>query len=95
MLCFELLINVYPHIYFRVYILVLHVLWNINSFISETYLDYLGAQEDNLNNSVRVFTYDELVSATYNFTTVIGTGGFGNVYEGRIGNEVTFFFVFH
>lgn len=38
----------------------------------------------------RPFTYDEIVSITNNFERVIGKGGFGTVYHGRLpdGTEV-------
>ena len=48
------------------------------------------------NNKDLVFTYDELVAATNNFASLIGEGGFGSVFKGKIGNEVTLYlFVFY
>ncbi|PON95425.1 GPCR kinase [Trema orientale] len=45
-------------------------------------------QEDNLitgaTESTRKFTYAELVVATNNFASLLGEGGFGHVYKGRL-----------
>ena len=36
-------------------------------------------------NAARLFTFAEIVRATNNFSTEIGRGGFGIVYEGSLG----------
>ncbi|KAK4791530.1 hypothetical protein SAY86_031943 [Trapa natans] len=47
-------------------------------------------QEEGLTNlgNLRVFTFKELQSATDNFMAknILGTGGFGNVYKGKLGD---------
>ena len=59
----------------------------------------MDAQVDNAKDpshkNVRMFKYDQLVSATNNFASIIGIGGFGYVYKGKIGKQVTFFFLFY
>jgi len=43
------------------------------------------------STSTTSFSFDELVTATKNFKELLGVGGFGNVYKGRLPNsEVTF-----
>ena len=36
-------------------------------------------------NAARLFTFGEIMTATENFSTEIGRGGFGTVYKGHLG----------
>ena len=39
-------------------------------------------------NVSQAFTFQEIVTATKNFSTIIGKGGFGFVYKGTLANGV-------
>ncbi|XP_057427914.1 putative serine/threonine-protein kinase isoform X2 [Lotus japonicus] len=41
-------------------------------------------EEENNDGSFRLFTYNQLKSATANFSDKVGEGGFGSVYKGRL-----------
>jgi hypothetical protein len=40
-------------------------------------------------NAARAFTYQEIIAATRNFSTILGRGGFGIVYKGTLEDGTT------
>lgn len=50
-----------------------------------TFFSYSGAPIDMRNwNAARIFSYKEIKASTNNFKEVIGRGGFGSVYLGKL-----------
>ncbi|CAI0427682.1 unnamed protein product [Linum tenue] len=71
-------------------ILAVGVLWYRRRHRSHTVLNINDKQEEGLISlgNLRSFTFRELQLATDNFssTNILGCGGFGNVYKGKLGN---------
>ncbi|CAL1415029.1 unnamed protein product [Linum trigynum] len=71
-------------------ILAVGVLWYRRRHRSHTVLNISDKQEEGLISlgNLRSFTFRELQLATDNFSSknILGCGGFGNVYKGKLGN---------
>ncbi|MBA0750727.1 hypothetical protein Gogos_002117 [Gossypium gossypioides] len=67
------------------------LLWHRNKRKRLTILNISGKQEEGLISlgNLRNFTFRELQFATDNFSSknILGTGGFGNVYKGKLGDD--------
>ena len=59
-------------------IAIVMVLFSIEMVVVE------AAKEGSVKSKTRKFTFSEIVSITGNFETVIGRGGSGTVYHGRL-----------
>ncbi|PSS21056.1 LRR receptor-like serine/threonine-protein kinase [Actinidia chinensis var. chinensis] len=64
--------------------------WRRNRTKKQTILDITDLQEEGLMSlgNLKSFTFRELQVATDNFSSrnILGAGGFGNVYKGKLGN---------
>lgn len=64
--------------------------WRRNRNRKQSILNITDLQEEGLVSlgNLRNFTFKELQSATYNFSPkqILGSGGFGNVYKGKLGD---------
>ncbi|KAF5749479.1 LRR receptor-like serine/threonine-protein kinase [Tripterygium wilfordii] len=71
-------------------LLILGLVWHRNSPKSQTILNITDKQERGLISlgNLRSFTFRELQLATDNFSSkkLLGAGGFGNVYKGKVGD---------
>ncbi|XAR65550.1 Non-specific serine/threonine protein kinase [Bertholletia excelsa] len=71
-------------------IAVVFLLWRRNRKKRQTVLSINDIQEEGLTNlgNLRSFTFRELQVATDNFSlkNILGAGGFGNVYRGKLGD---------
>ncbi|KAB2034612.1 hypothetical protein ES319_D04G098100v1 [Gossypium barbadense] len=72
-------------------LLSLALLWHRNKRKRLTILNISDKQEEGLISlgNLRNFTFRELQFATDNFSSknILGTGGFGNVYKGKLGDD--------
>ncbi|XP_038998847.1 probable LRR receptor-like serine/threonine-protein kinase At2g23950 [Hibiscus syriacus] len=72
-------------------LLAFALLWNRNKLKRLTILNISDKQEEGFISlgNLRNFTFRELQLATDNFSSknILGTGGFGNVYKGNLGDE--------
>ncbi|XP_051142969.1 probable LRR receptor-like serine/threonine-protein kinase At4g30520 [Andrographis paniculata] len=68
------------------------LLWKRNRKTKQSILNITDVQDDDLEltrfGNLRSFTFKELQHATDNFSpkTILGAGGFGNVYRGKLGD---------
>ncbi|GFP85466.1 probable LRR receptor-like serine/threonine-protein kinase at2g23950 [Phtheirospermum japonicum] len=69
-----------------------YLFWKRNKIIKQSILDITDVQEEDLGltrlGNLRNFTFKELQNATENFSVknILGAGGFGNVYRGKLGD---------
>ncbi|KAL9151071.1 hypothetical protein ABFS82_11G030100 [Erythranthe guttata] len=74
------------------FVIFAFLFWKRNKKIKQSLLSSTDVQEEDLDltrlGNLQNFTFKELQHATDNFShkNILGTGGFGNVYRGKLGN---------
>ncbi|XP_035547836.1 putative leucine-rich repeat receptor-like serine/threonine-protein kinase At2g19230 [Juglans regia] len=58
--------------------------WLLNPLLSYT----VAKSKSSIKSKNRQFSYSEVVNITNNFRTIIGEGGFGNVYLGKLEDDI-------